>query len=635
MRALCKTWTEGSPAAFAVLDGLGDWTGDNQLCITQEGHTPFIGQWTTVTNWTNQGSPYLWWTGPDQAAILQAVVNWGLSAGLLGRERKVGIIAGDRASDQLALNDYLLPDLRRAGVTPVVETIASDPSDTATTDTQAPLVVQQLRSAGVTSVIPLIPFNVFYPVLQAETAQQYFPKLLLSDYESSIESALGLLPVPYAKALDGQEGVTTETLGGDRRRPARRARAATTPGSAAVGRRGTRPIPRCRRATMTDFIEEQGPVAGLVPGHPPVRHRGQSRRARSQPAHLRHRHVQDHRLPRHLHPGPQLRPGQALRADRVPGGEAAHQLAPVDPVQAAQEQHPPVHLLGQRPAVLPLPTPADGDRRPCGAGIPSGWTAMPASRGGRPASSTRSIPVRSPTPTATAPATCPGIIDHLDHLQWLGIDGIWLSPITVSPNADWGYDVADYLAVDPDLGTSDDLDRLIAEAGRRGIRVLMDLVPNHTSEQHPWFVDARSSAERRPPLLVRVGRSQARRVAAQQLGVQLRRPRLDARSDHRPVLPAQPPVRAARPQLVERRGPPRLRRHPDPLARPGSGRLPHRRVQRHHQGRPAPGQPAGHRGRPFEEQLFGQRSVYNANRPEVHDVLRGGGRWSTGTRERC
>ena len=84
MRALCKTWTEGSPAAFAVLDGLGDWTGDNQLCITQEGHTPFIGQWTTVTNWTNEGSPYLWWTGPDQAAILQAVVNWGLSAHLIG-----------------------------------------------------------------------------------------------------------------------------------------------------------------------------------------------------------------------------------------------------------------------------------------------------------------------------------------------------------------------------------------------------------------------------------------------------------------------------------------------------------------------------------------------------------------------
>ena len=138
MRSLCKTWTEGSPAAFAVLDGLGDWTGDNQLCITQEGHTPFIGQWTTVTNWTNEGSPYLWWTGPDQAAILQAVVNWGLSSDLLGGTAKVGVIAGNRASDQQALHEYLLPDLSRAGVTPVVETIDADPDDTATTDDQAP-----------------------------------------------------------------------------------------------------------------------------------------------------------------------------------------------------------------------------------------------------------------------------------------------------------------------------------------------------------------------------------------------------------------------------------------------------------------------------------------------------------------
>ena len=86
-----------------------------------------------------------------------------------------------------------------------------------------------------------------------------------------------------------------------------------------------------------------------------------------------------------------------------------------------------------------------------------------------------------------------GIIDHLDHLQWLGIDGIWLSPITVSPNADWGYDVADFCAIQPDLGTSGDFDLLIAEAERREIRVLLDLVPNHTSDQHEWFVDSRSS----------------------------------------------------------------------------------------------------------------------------------------------
>ena len=98
-------------------------------------------------------------------------------------------------------------------------------------------------------------------MLQAETAQQYYPKLLLSDYEESIESALGLIPVPYAEALNGQEGLTTETLGRHRRRPARRARAATTPACAAAGRlaQGLSPDPA---GNMSDFIEEQGPIVG-------------------------------------------------------------------------------------------------------------------------------------------------------------------------------------------------------------------------------------------------------------------------------------------------------------------------------------------------------------------------------------
>src|SRR5688572_3929466 len=79
-----------------------------------------------------------------------------------------------------------------------------------------------------------------------------------------------------------------------------------------------------------------------------------------------------------------------------------------------------------------------------------------------------------------------GIIDHLDHLAWLGVDGIWLSPVTPSPNADWGYDVSDYTSIHPELGDLDAFDRLVAEAERRGIRVVIDLVPNHTSARHPW-----------------------------------------------------------------------------------------------------------------------------------------------------
>ncbi len=88
-----------------------------------------------------------------------------------------------------------------------------------------------------------------------------------------------------------------------------------------------------------------------------------------------------------------------------------------------------------------------------------------------------------------------GVIAGLDYLSWLGVDGIWLSPTMPSPDDDWGYDVADYLGVHPDLGTMDDMDRLIAEAGKRGMRVLLDLVPNHTSSAHPWFVDAAGSRD--------------------------------------------------------------------------------------------------------------------------------------------
>jgi alpha-glucosidase len=81
----------------------------------------------------------------------------------------------------------------------------------------------------------------------------------------------------------------------------------------------------------------------------------------------------------------------------------------------------------------------------------------------------------------------PGITDRLEYLEWLGVDGIWLNPINPSPNVDWGYDVSDYTGVHPDFGTIEDLDRLVAEAARRRIRVLLDLVPNHTSNRHRWF----------------------------------------------------------------------------------------------------------------------------------------------------
>jgi alpha-glucosidase len=86
-----------------------------------------------------------------------------------------------------------------------------------------------------------------------------------------------------------------------------------------------------------------------------------------------------------------------------------------------------------------------------------------------------------------------GIRRRLGYLQDLGIDAIWLSPIFVSPMKDFGYDVADYCAVDPRFGTMEDFDALVADARGCGIRIILDLVPNHTSDQHAWFQEARTS----------------------------------------------------------------------------------------------------------------------------------------------
>ena len=88
-----------------------------------------------------------------------------------------------------------------------------------------------------------------------------------------------------------------------------------------------------------------------------------------------------------------------------------------------------------------------------------------------------------------------GITRHLDDLKHLGVDALWLTPFYPSDDGDYGYDVMDYTSVDPRMGTLDDFDRLLFEAHRRGIRIIIDLVLNHTSDQHPWFLESRSSRQ--------------------------------------------------------------------------------------------------------------------------------------------
>lgn len=86
-----------------------------------------------------------------------------------------------------------------------------------------------------------------------------------------------------------------------------------------------------------------------------------------------------------------------------------------------------------------------------------------------------------------------GIMEHLPYLQRLGVDAIWLTPVYPSPQVDFGYDISNYTAIDPQYGTMADFDRLVSEARGHNLRVIMDLVLNHTSDKHPWFIESRSS----------------------------------------------------------------------------------------------------------------------------------------------
>ena len=88
-----------------------------------------------------------------------------------------------------------------------------------------------------------------------------------------------------------------------------------------------------------------------------------------------------------------------------------------------------------------------------------------------------------------------GIIQRLDHLQQLGVDVIWLSPVYKSPNDDNGYDISDYQDIMTEFGTLGDLEELLAEMHKRGLKLVMDLVVNHTSDEHPWFVESRKSKD--------------------------------------------------------------------------------------------------------------------------------------------
>ena len=227
-------------------------------------------------------------------------------------------------SDQDALNSFLLPDLKKIGVDPQVVTITADVGETASTDSDATLAVERLKEAGVQSVIPLLPENAFTPYIGAETSQNYFPKLLLSDYQSEIEVALGLIPIPYEKALNGQEGVTAETLGGIDL-PVPEAQGGYDPGVRSCWTVWHKAYPQTPKGNINDDIEEQGPVQGwcqeirLFAKAATMAGKDLNRRTFVEAM----SHITN--FPGRLLARAELRAGQVLGPHAVPGGRGARQ----------------------------------------------------------------------------------------------------------------------------------------------------------------------------------------------------------------------------------------------------------------------------------------------------------------------
>ena len=211
MRSKCIKWTQDEKV-FAVVDSIA-WHDDHQLCITQEGHTPLISGWSAVPLFTQEGNPNLWWTGPDEAAIVQNLVRWAVARHALTPQTKFGIVSADRQQDTISVNQYLLPALRQAGLQAAdVEGMHFDSSDGLDSSIQAPGIVTRMRAKGVTTVIPMLPFLNLSAFMNEAKNQKWNPVELLSDYESGLTAGLGLADAGYANA-DNQVGPTSYVLG--------------------------------------------------------------------------------------------------------------------------------------------------------------------------------------------------------------------------------------------------------------------------------------------------------------------------------------------------------------------------------------------------------------------------------------
>ena len=217
----------------------------------------------------------------------------------------------------------------------------------------------------------------------------------------------------------------------------------------------------------------------------------------------------------------------------------------------------------------------------------------------------------------------PGLRSRLGYIDWLGADAVWLSPVYRSPMRDFGYDVADHTAVDPVFGRLEDIDDSSPTRTCYGLRVLLDFVPNHTSDEHPWFAEARERATPRSRDWY-VWRDPAPDGGPPNNWISVfGGPAWTLDERDRPVLPAQVPPAAAGPQLAQPRGRAGDVRRPALLAGPRRRRVPLRRRRARAQGSrccATTRRPEHRVGRSASTTL--QLHVHDRAQPDAHDLYR-------------
>lgn len=207
MRAQCIKWATDDKV-FAMVDS-DAWHTEGQLCLTEEHDTPLISRWTTASEWTRRGAPYLWWMAPSADDVIADWVLWAREAGHLGGSNVVGVAISDRASDNFA-RPLIEAALDRAGVNAKIEVI---PYDNARAQAALPGAIQRMKAAKVNRLFMMLPFTTYGFWLNHAGEQEYFPRYLISDYEAVTVVTFALLAAQHPKALHDAVGPTHIEMG--------------------------------------------------------------------------------------------------------------------------------------------------------------------------------------------------------------------------------------------------------------------------------------------------------------------------------------------------------------------------------------------------------------------------------------